>query len=1176
MSKEKELEGIKQAERLLEQLIQETHSKHGFLLIKNQDSPDAPASLFGLTLCEEDKRRCESFLHEKWNSQSPIMLDITADGPLRPFYQMGSRYGVMIPLHDEQDSILGIAFLCRDVAYSRDVVAQVRLNDAAATSVAGESLNVRQKRYEQSAKALFKHNPDVIWWMDHSGTILSVNSRVGDVFGFQKNEFENLPFDRFIAEKDAEKALRYFLSAKKGSPQNFEATFIHKEGRDVELNLTLVPITVEYKIAGVYGIAKDITDRKRYEEALKESNELITNLLESITDGFIAVDSDFRVTYCNKEAELLLEKKREHILGQVLWEASPGIFGTASCGKLHKAMDEHVTVKYEQNDSPAEKWFWIHAYPAKNGISVFFQDITRRKKAEQQIVYLTYYDTLTGLPNQRYFADRLNLIVTRGDQEHEDTLTVMVIGLNRFQEIIDFIGREKGDRLLIAVSRCLSFNLHEDDTICRYEGDKFAVLLRNVNRVKAERIAERILEAFTNPIILDQQEIVITPSIGIAFYPTDGRDGENLLANADTAMREAKAIICPYLFYHECMNTNSIVPMEWELRKAFERNELMVYYQPQVDIRSGRISGIESLIRWKHPEWGFVLPELFIPLAEETGLIVPIGEWVLKTACAQNKAWQDAGFDPVVMSVNLSQRQITHGNLVETVKRALEETGLSPQYLCLEITESMTKDVNRTLETLGELKELGVKISMDDFGKGYSSLFYLKQLPIDTLKIDKSFIRYCTTDESDAMIVKMIISMAHQLNLSVIAEGVTSRNQLVFLQQHLCNEAQGFIFSKPLPADELERKFAEIQCVVKQYGINTEITERLWMEEHQRAARQEFEDTVRKQQGMMFKFKKVNGRFVYTLCDGTLLYKLGFVPEQVVGKDVCNVLPEGLAAKTNQLFSRAWEGEVDVSFEGRFDNIYYFTSLRPIVRGGKVVEVIGSSVDITARKQVEEELRKSAALAAIGELAAGIAHEIRNPLTSIKGFFQLMKSGQFKQEYSDIILSEFKNIETKLDELLLLAKPQAAKSEPTDLRALLQEVLIHLEREATLSNIEIKCEPSHESLMISGVRHQLKQLFVNLFHNAMEAMPGGGEILVRLERVDPDWVKVTIIDHGCGISKERLKRIGEPFFSTKEKGAGIGLTISHKIVKEHRGTIVFQSELNKGTTVEVSFPILEH
>lgn len=1192
MSQGTDREVIKQAEKILEQLILETHSKDGFLLIKNQDSSAAPASYYGPTLPEEDKGQYESLLNtpffkEKLNSRSPIPLDITVDGPFQYFFKQGSRYGLLIPLHYYRDGILGTVFLCRGVSYSKDVLEQVRhkvsifedlfidtkLKEAAEkTSVTGESLKVRLKRYEQSAKALFEHNPDVIWWMDNTGTILSVNSRVSDVFGFQKNDFVNLPFDHFFAEKDLETAIRCFVLAKKGKPQNFEATFIHKEGHDVELNLTFVPVVVDYKIVGVYGIAKDITDRKRYEVALKESNSLITNILESITDGFIAVDSDFRVTYCNKEAERFMEKKREHILGKILWEVYPGFIGTTSFAKLHKAMYEQVTVQYEQNDSTSDKWYWIHAYPAKNGLSVFFQDITRRKKAEQQIAHMTYYDTLTGLPNQRLFNDRLNQILTHDD----DPLAVMVIGVDRFKAINDLIGRDNGDRLINAVSKRLSLCLREDDTISRYEGDKFAVFLRKMNCVKAERIAERILDEFKNPFILEHQEIVITPSIGIAFYPADGRDGENLLANADTAMRKAKEIKNTYRFYNACMNTHSLVSMEWELRKAFERNELMVYYQPQVDVRSGRISGLEALIRWNHPEWGFVSPDLFIPLAEETGLIVPMGEWVLKTACAQNKFWQDAGFDPVVISVNLSQRQIIQGNIVQTVKSALEETELSPRYLGLEITESMTMDLNRILETLEELKGLGVKISMDDFGKGYSSLFCLKRLPFDTLKIDKSFVRDCTIDESDSMIVKTIISMAHQLNLNVIAEGVETRDQLVFLQQHLCNEAQGYLFGKPLPAEELERKFAEIQTIVKQYGINTEATERMWMEEQLRAARQNLEDTVRRQQGMTFKFKKVDGRFVHTLCDGALLYKFCLVPEQIVGKELGDFLPEDKAAEMRESYQRAWDGEVDVTYEGCLNNIYYLVTLRPIKRCGRVVEVIGSCVDITARKKVEEELRKSAALAVVGELAAGIAHEIRNPLTSIKGFIQLMKSGQTKPEYYDIMLSEFKNIETKIDELLLLAKPQAAKCEPTDLQALLQEVLILLDSKAILNNIQIISEPLNECLMINGDRYQLKQLFVNLFNNAMEAMPEGGEILVQKKMVDPDHVRVTIIDQGCGISEERLKRIGEPFFSNKEKGAGLGLTISHKIVKEHGGSIVFQSALNKGTTVEVTFPILKH
>jgi EAL domain-containing protein (putative c-di-GMP-specific phosphodiesterase class I) len=401
------------------------------------------------------------------------------------------------------------------------------------------------------------------------------------------------------------------------------------------------------------------------------------------------------------------------------------------------------------------------------------------------------------------------------------------------------------------------------------------------------------------------------------------------------------------------MISNSAADMEKDLQGALDRNEFVVFYQPQIDLRIGKIVGNEALIRWKHPVWGFVPPEEFIPVAEKMGLIIPIGEWVVSTACRQNKQWQDKGFQPMVMSVNLSPLQFEETDLYDMIKAVIEETGLDPQFLDLEITESMTMDVERAILTLYRLKALGVSISIDDFGKGYSSLNYLKRFPIDSLKIDKSFVRDCTADINDATIVKTIISMAHNLNLSVIAEGVENGAHLVFLQQHLCNVAQGYLFSKPLPAEELEPKFTEIEKVLPEYGIETHHAERIWTEERLRAAREELQDTIRQQQGMTLKFSKIDGRFVHTFCDGELLYRLGFIPQQIIGRELQDFLPSDDATWKTAFYDRAWNGE-DVSYENFLNGIWYFASLRAIPRGGKIVEVIASCVDITPSKLSKE------------------------------------------------------------------------------------------------------------------------------------------------------------------------------------------------------------------------------
>nr|WP_051331028.1 EAL domain-containing protein [Aneurinibacillus terranovensis] len=620
---------------------------------------------------------------------------------------------------------------------------------------------------------------------------------------------------------------------------------------------------------------------------------------------------------------------------------------------------------------------------------------------------------------------------------------------------------------------------------------------------------------------------------------------------------------------------------EANLREALERQEFQLYYQPKLELASGTIEGVEALIRWEHPEKGLVSPAEFIPLAEETGLILPIGEWVLRTACKQNKAWQEASIPPMVMAVNLSARQLYQSNLVEKIQLILEETGLSPEYLELEITESIMMNVHHALNILKDLKRIGVQISLDDFGTGYSSLYYLKEFPIDTIKIDQRFVRNCTVDSKDATIVKAIIAMAHQLKIEVIAEGIESKEHLIFLQQNFCNKGQGYLFSKPLPPEELEQRFVEIEQITNREGIPQKVYKQKWLEEALESARQELRDTVRQQQGMIFKFTEQNGKFIHTLCDGELLYRIGLTPEHIIGRELMDFRHVRDAGTKLQYYRRAWEGEEYVTYEGELNGIWYLASLRPIRRGGQVVEVIGSCVDITERKKTEEFIRKSENLSVVGRMAAGFAHEIRNPLTSIKGFVQLLQKEVDKPLYIDTILSEIHRMEDIVGEFLTLAKPQTHQMKEIDVMILLQQVFLLFETQAIMKNIEIIQENSLDFPRIYCDENQIKQVFIHILQNALEAMPDGGTIKVQMLWHDSDSIKFRFVDQGCGISEERMKHIAEPFFSTKEKGTGLGLTISKKIVQEHGGTINIESIVNQGTTVDVILPIkhcveLEH
>lgn len=396
-----------------------------------------------------------------------------------------------------------------------------------------------------------------------------------------------------------------------------------------------------------------------------------------------------------------------------------------------------------------------------------------------------------------------------------------------------------------------------------------------------------------------------------------------------------------------------------ELHLALEREEFCLLYQPKLNLKTGKLCGVEALIRWEHPEQGIISPLDFIPAAEETGMILPIGEWVLRTACMQNKAWQEQGLSSMIVAVNLSAPQLYQGDLAEKVQSVLDESGLAPEYLELEITESMTMDVHSVLPVLHQLKRMGVRISMDDFGTGFSSLYHLKEFPIDSIKIDRSFVRNCTTDSKDATIVKTIIAMAHQLKLEVIAEGVEFKDHLVFLQQNLCDEAQGYLFSKPVSPEEFVNIIPKLEGIIPNEGISPETSRESWLQWGVEKTQQDLQEAVRKQQGMIFKFTKKNGRFIHGFSDGELIYRMQYTPQQLIGKELNEFLPQEEADRKMPYYERAWNGEENVVYESNVQGLRYVTSLRPVIRGGKVVEVIGCSVDITERKEAASLLDNS-------------------------------------------------------------------------------------------------------------------------------------------------------------------------------------------------------------------------
>jgi diguanylate cyclase (GGDEF)-like protein/PAS domain S-box-containing protein len=435
------------------------------------------------------------------------------------------------------------------------------------------------------------------------------------------------------------------------------------------------------------------------------------------------------------------------------------------------------------------------------------QDITERKRVDAQVRYMAFYDDMTGLPNRLLFNEQLNETL-KTMKSAGTKLAVFYLDIDRFKLVNDSFGHDYGNMLLMQLAERFTRCITDHDFLARSEGDEFSFFYPNVeDHNDVLTLVAGIIRVLEEPFLLEQNEIHVTASIGIAISSDENEDAETLTKYADIALARAKEKgYNEFQIFNTDMKSVSLnrLKLESELRKAISNDEFELYYQPQMDIETARIVGVEALIRWNHPERGLILPNHFIPLAEESGLIVPLGEWVLRAACKQNKEWQEQGYDPFPIAVNLSMRQFFQHNLKGKINQVLLQTGLEPHYLELEITESMTMDVEYAIQSLLELKELGVKISIDDFGTGYSSLYYLKRFPIDKLKIDRSFVRDIMIDPNDAAIVTTIISMTHHLNLKVIAEGVETKEQLHFLHNNQCNEIQGYWFSPPLDATHLE------------------------------------------------------------------------------------------------------------------------------------------------------------------------------------------------------------------------------------------------------------------------------------------------------------------------------------------------------------------------------------
>jgi diguanylate cyclase (GGDEF)-like protein/PAS domain S-box-containing protein len=576
-------------------------------------------------------------------------------------------------------------------------------------------------------------------------------------------------------------------------------------------------------VAGLYSITTYVTWRYR----LADINPSLVGrqILETMADALIVLDADGVIRLANPAACELLGGTQEQLVGTPGGRWIDSAMLTDSMGALCRGMRvQHREVAHQCADS-GKRTLSVSASAMRDSnqettaFVYVLADITSRKEAEERIRFLAYFDNLTDLPNRTQFNEQLERTLQEARQ-HNRKLTMFFLDLDRFKRINDTLGHAAGDQLLQAVAErvrncvrhCdfLTRNAETHSILARLGGDEFIVVLSDIVRPEDSAIiARRILDVLAEPFGIESHEVFVSASIGISQYPRDGHDAQALLKNADTAMYHAKdAGRNNYQFYQPSMNAATMerLALESDLRKALERGELEIYYQPQVNYRTSKVIGSEALLRWRHPVRGLLYPQDFVHLAEEAGLLAPIGEWVLRTACQQTCSWQQSGYGPMHIAVNLSERQFRQNNMIETVAKALNESGLPPRSLDLELTESIVMENSpETLKTLYELKSMGVKISVDDFGTGYSSLGYLKRFPVDVIKIDHTFVRDLATSPDDAAITTAIIAMARSLKLEVLAEGVETPAQAEFLLERGCNLMQGYMFGRPQPAPRFER-----------------------------------------------------------------------------------------------------------------------------------------------------------------------------------------------------------------------------------------------------------------------------------------------------------------------------------------------------------------------------------
>ncbi|KQQ45830.1 diguanylate cyclase [Duganella sp. Leaf126] len=643
--------------------------------------------------------------------------------------------------------------------------------------------------------------------------IVSVNRRCEELFGYAPGAMVGSSTAiLFPTPLEFEAAgARQYPSLSEGSYFNEERHYLRQDGSSFWCMVSGYALDHLRANEGSIWVYADITERKEAEEKLR----LSATVIEHIADGVVVLDAQGTIVTVNPAFT--------QITGYTAQEAIGLDYTLTRSGRHEQAFYEQMWQEQlasgfwqgelwnrRKNGDIYLEWLTVSAVRDSRGHATHyvgvFSDITSAKESQDKLDHLAHHDPLTALPNRLLFNDRLQHALQRATRDHEQ-LALLFIDLDRFKNVNDTLGHHIGDELLKQVARALLDRLREGDTLARLGGDEFIVLLENVgSHYGPAQVAEKLVQMFDQPFQVAGHELFVTCSVGISLFPDDAGDLNMLIRNADVAMYQAKARgRNGYSFYMPSMTGEGVerLRLETYLRRSIEKNEIFLMYQPQVEIDTGRLIGVEALVRWNHPELGLVPPVRFIPLAEDTGFINQLGEWVLHEACRQMDRWQAAGLHVPKIAVNLSARQFERGGIVKLVADILADTGLAPQRLQLEVTESVIMNTGDAMVFINDLHAIGVALAIDDFGTGYSSLAYLKQLPVQTLKIDRSFIKDISTDANDEAIAIAIIQLGKSMNLSVIAEGVETEEQSSFLLRHGCHLAQGYLYGKPLSPDDL-------------------------------------------------------------------------------------------------------------------------------------------------------------------------------------------------------------------------------------------------------------------------------------------------------------------------------------------------------------------------------------